>query len=79
MQNEDLSDCVDAQADSRLRWANISEGTVSHVTDQIEVSPGCLISFCVFETHFAISMPYFFLDFKPIQHCRSTKMLIQTV
>ena len=34
-QRELWSDCADAQADSSLRWAHMSEGTVSDITDHI--------------------------------------------
>ena len=31
--NEDGSDCADAQADLSLRWSHMSEGTFLHVVD----------------------------------------------
>ena len=36
--NEDWSDCADAQADLSLHWTHMSEGTFSHVTAQNDYS-----------------------------------------
>ena len=33
--NEDWSDCADAQADLSLHWAHMSDSTFSHVTAQM--------------------------------------------
>ena len=35
MQTTKIDHCADAQADSSRRWANMSEGTFTHVSAQI--------------------------------------------